>query len=286
MWEPKCRLTIANKFFSGGSVTGNPNITVPTLGQLQPQIKKGYTFQTNQFPTEKATEATALDFMKGLGGYVSPVLSSMGALPPELLRNAEQQSLGLQSAQGTARTTGGLANTILNTEAAREARLTNAANLGTTALNYGIGATASKLGVLNPILSSILNLTGLQTQADIEGAKIGAAGDIAGKQSQSDIIGGIASSIGSVVGAAVGSDERIKTKIRDTGIKTEDGIPFKVFEYATRPGVKFLGHMAQDVERKRPDAVITDPVSGLKMIDFYKLGSRMVQLNSGGKEPA
>ena len=62
------------------------------------------------------------------------------------------------------------------------------------------------------------------------------------------------------------SDERLKTKIKSTGLKTEDKVPIKTFEYKTNPGVPWVGVMAQDVLKKKPDAVYTDPVSGIKMI--------------------
>lgn len=71
------------------------------------------------------------------------------------------------------------------------------------------------------------------------------------------------------IASALLSDERIKKDIKDTGAKTPDGIPIKSFRYKTdKKKRKFVGVMAGDVEKKRPDAVIKDPVSGLRAVRY------------------
>jgi len=66
------------------------------------------------------------------------------------------------------------------------------------------------------------------------------------------------------------SDERMKEKIRDTGLKAEDGLPLKTFEYKTRLGDVMLGVLAQDVEKKMPNAVTKDPISAVEIVDAAK----------------
>ncbi|QOF71857.1 tail fiber domain-containing protein [Aminobacter sp. SR38] len=63
------------------------------------------------------------------------------------------------------------------------------------------------------------------------------------------------------------SDKRLKTDIKKIG-KTTDGQPLYAYRYKAG-GPMQLGLMAQDVEKKRPDAVITTP-SGFKAVDYGK----------------
>ena len=59
-------------------------------------------------------------------------------------------------------------------------------------------------------------------------------------------------------------------KIRATGLKTVEGIPVKSWEYKTRPGVRYISPMAQDIEKVAPEAVYTDPLSTIKLIDITR----------------
>lgn len=61
------------------------------------------------------------------------------------------------------------------------------------------------------------------------------------------------------------SDERLKTDIDRVG-ETPEGIPVKTFRYKGSP-MMHLGMMAQDVEKKRPEAVRTTP-SGYKAVNY------------------
>ncbi len=61
------------------------------------------------------------------------------------------------------------------------------------------------------------------------------------------------------------SDRRLKEDVHKVG-ETEDGIPVKTFRYKGSPMMQ-LGMMAQDVEKKRPEAVRTTP-SGYKAVHY------------------
>lgn len=63
------------------------------------------------------------------------------------------------------------------------------------------------------------------------------------------------------------SDKRLKKNVKDTGVKTPEGIALKTWEYKTKPGVRYMGAMAQDIEKKVPSAVGTEPLSGIKFVD-------------------
>jgi len=132
-------------------------------------------------------------------------------------------------------------------------------------LGVGNAGVSQFGGLTNPILGYLGNLFGGNQQAAIAQAQINAQQNAAGSAKG----GGALQGIGSIVGAVlplVFSDKNLKTKIKSTGFKTEDDIPIKTFEYRTRPGVSFMGVLAQDIEKKRPRSVWTEPVSGIKLV--------------------
>ncbi len=73
------------------------------------------------------------------------------------------------------------------------------------------------------------------------------------------------------------SDKTLKTDIGETGMKTPDGIPVKTWRYKGSPMMQ-MGVIAQDVEKKRPDAVGT--IMGKKAVDYKKIGSPMLALGT------
>lgn len=72
---------------------------------------------------------------------------------------------------------------------------------------------------------------------------------------------------GANMGAAamMASDRRVKENIKEVG-KTNDGQPIYTFNYKGQGGIQ-LGLMAQDVEKKKPEAVIQGP-GGIKMVNY------------------
>lgn len=133
------------------------------------------------------------------------------------------------------------------------------------------GANVSSFGaVTNPILSYLGNLYQGNLQARIAQAQLDTQASAQNASKSAGAAGGGLSAIGSIIGA-IGpalamSDERLKAKIKKTGI-SKDGVEYHTFEYKTKPGVVFLGPMAQDVQKKSPASVVEDPVSGAKFID-------------------
>ena len=142
-------------------------------------------------------------------------------------------------------------------------------NLQSGGLNQLLGTAQGSQGVFsgltNPILGYLGNLFSNNMQGRIAQAQINQQGNIASDNKTAGLIGGALSSLGSIAGAAAMSDERVKMKIKDTGLETAAG-PLKTWEYKTKPGVKYLGYLAQDVEKRLPERVITDPVSGTKFV--------------------
>ena len=75
------------------------------------------------------------------------------------------------------------------------------------------------------------------------------------------------------------SDERLKKNVKKTGEKTADEIPIVEFTYKTDPAKKrWRGVMAQAVEKVRPQNVITDPRSGIKLVDYWGLGMEPLEV--------
>jgi hypothetical protein len=68
------------------------------------------------------------------------------------------------------------------------------------------------------------------------------------------------------------SDATLKTDIIPIGT-IGDGMGVYDYEYKDEPGVKYTGLMAQEVERKHPDAVVTTK-DGYKAVDYQKVLAR------------
>jgi hypothetical protein len=88
---------------------------------------------------------------------------------------------------------------------------------------------------------------------------------------QSANLGGMASIVGQGLGAGMMafSDERLKTDIREVGTLKHPGgdIPVKSFRFKGSP-TRQLGLIAQDVEKAAPSAVMTDPRTGYRGVNY------------------
>ncbi len=102
------------------------------------------------------------------------------------------------------------------------------------------------------------------------------AQSIADDNNDAALWGSLINAGGSLLGGAIGSsDERIKKNIKTVG-KSRSGIPIKTWVYKTDPKKKrYSGAMAQDVERFNPYAVHTDPMTGMKSVDYSQIDVQM-----------
>jgi len=113
-------------------------------------------------------------------------------------------------------------------------------------------------GLINP--DTGLNLGAAQRQNQVAAASANA-------QAQAAYTSGIMEAVGSVGGAAlIASDRRLKTDIEKDG-KTNAGLPIYTYKYKGDKTTQ-MGVMAQDVEKKTPNAV--QEVGGFKAVN-YKL---------------
>jgi Chaperone of endosialidase len=131
-----------------------------------------------------------------------------------------------------------------------------------------IGTGARLFNPESPYAADIYNTNyNAQAAANVANANNQAATTNAG-------IGAGASILAAALPLIFASDERLKENIRGTGSKTPEGIPIKTFRYKTDPHRrKLVGVMAQDVEKVRPGAVVTDPITGAKAVDYSKIAA-------------
>lgn len=214
----------------------------------------------NRQAAREARYNTALGQYNAATGQISALDQAAQGLGTNLAQ--VRQGLGLGLAQGIQ----GLRSSDIAQRTGLAGAIQNLQSGGLNQLNT-TAANASNVfaQTTNPILSYLGNLFSNNLQGSIAQAQINQQGNIANDNKTAGLIGGALSSIGSVAGAAAMSDERVKEKIKETGLETEAG-PLKTWEYKTKPGVRYLGHMAQDVEKRLPDRVLTDPLSGIKMV--------------------
>jgi hypothetical protein len=130
---------------------------------------------------------------------------------------------------------------------------------GTTQLNQPFfqPSTASQVGQGLGMLGMI-------------GSPATAATATAAASAGSGALGGITSLL-----ALLFSDRRLKSDIERVG-KLDNGLPVYSFRYKGEPGeMRRIGLMAQEVEKKNPEAVVTAPgvfgsLAGFKMVDYAK----------------
>jgi len=220
-----------------------------------------------------------------MGRSVREGMESGYDLPPALRREGQQAIRGAQVARGNV-----LGNAPANQEAVfsagqaydmynrrlaqagtfmemgspmapdRSAQYTAGGNIGNLAnmgAGWGQNQFQNQLAAQQPSRWA----TGLSGAAS--GAAVGTA-----------ISPGWGTAIGAVAGGAAGyfSDERLKVDIEYTGNLTRDNIPLATFRYRDAQR-RYLGVIAQDVEKLRPDAV--GEIDGRKWVDYSMLGIEM-----------
>jgi hypothetical protein len=186
--------------------------------------------------------------------------------------NAANRNVGLQEelagvntgfGQGTNATN--LINTLGGQQTAQsQAQLNAMYNQYLMAQQYPFQTTQ----LLNSTMGAALptNMTTTTTAPNnagfgILGSLLGGAGSALGGFFQGQGTSALAS-------ALMLSDERVKTDKEKIG-KTKDGLPLYRFRYAwDDPGTLRVGLMAQDVEKKYPDAVAE--IDGVKLVDYRR----------------
>jgi hypothetical protein len=129
----------------------------------------------------------------------------------------------------------------------------------------GMGQAASTIGQGQQMqLGGLTSIVG--NQANLYGQSMGAQGELLG------------AALG--IGAAYAgrpSDRRLKENIELVGRDERTMLPLYEFEYKGGDGRRFLGVMADDVEKVFPQAVI-EMSNGYKAVDYDLLGIEMVEV--------
>ena len=76
------------------------------------------------------------------------------------------------------------------------------------------------------------------------------------------------------------SDRRLKQNIEEVGRDERTGLPLYEFEYKNGSGRRYVGVMADDVEKKYPQAIFTMP-DGYKAVNYHMLGLEMIEVAHG-----
>ncbi len=99
---------------------------------------------------------------------------------------------------------------------------------------------------------------------------------IANSNQQAALLGAGISAAGNIAGSFASSDKRLKKNIKRVGT-TEEGIPIREWSYIGDKR-RFVSPTAQDIEKVHPEAVITLPLTGHKLVDFARVKAPFYQL--------
>jgi hypothetical protein len=242
---------------------------------------------------ERMAQQAAADAARAFGSTQAQTargMSRMGVAPGSGAFGANMNQNALAAASQRA---GAMTGSRLQSQEQARALL-----LGASAL--GRGQTQTALGAMG--LSSQLGSAGQQTAMNpgnqyMQGLASGASTIMQGQQmgiqgqgqimsTQANLYGQKMAAQGEMLGAALGigaayagrpSDRRLKENIELVGRDERTMLPLYEFEYKGGDGRRFLGVMADDVEKVFPQAVI-EMSNGYKAVDYDLLGIEMVEV--------
>jgi hypothetical protein len=245
--------------------------------------------------------------LQTLNSQANDALAQGGELSPEQLRSVNQATRSLFAQSGMAHGNQALGAELLNRDAAQQARLGAARSFATQVqgLNQqqndfvGRGTQIAGTVLADPFQAILGRTSGaggggqggypqtVGTGSQLFNPNNPYANDVfnsnfnaqaANNIQQANAQNANTSAWLTLAGAAL-SDERIKTDIKRTGETTRDGIPIVTGRYRHDPKKRrFKMVLAKDVEKKRPDAVITDPVSGLRAVKYGMIAAPFQEL--------
>jgi len=210
-----------------------------------------------------------------------------------MLRN--QNAINLASM-----TAGAATNARRQAEGIGFARTMDVTGLGRNLAGASTGAYSAATAAGSTGLTSAMAPGNQYSQAfgqganySLEGARLGVQGQgnilnsqtsafNAGLNAQGEMIGGLVGAGGKLGAAALpfmmgGSDRRLKENIKVVGRDERTKLPLYEFEYRNGTGRRFIGVMADEVEKKFPRMVVTRP-DGYKAVNYAGLGIRMLEV--------
>ena len=259
------------------------------VGTFRP-LERGLVADAERFSTEgyreqqaRAAAASAAQAFGQTQAMSQRAMASRGVNPNSGagLAMATQGNLGLAAQRANAMT-----GARQQAEGMGWARRMDAAGLGrnlagaSTAAYQGAGQAGSGAGAMymapgNQFQQGLSNAgttfgNMANTQASVYNNAMNAEGEFYGA------LLGAGATMG---GAAIGkySDIRLKENIEEVGRDERTMLPLYEFEYKGGSGKRYLGVMAQDVEKKYPQFVFTMP-DGFKAVDYAGLGIQMLEV--------
>lgn len=152
---------------------------------------------------------------------------------------------------------------------------------GTAAGLYGGSAGTGSAGIGSLMSPGGQYMQGMGQAGQTMGTITGQQANLynAGQEREGQFWGALLGAGATLGGAAIGkySDRRLKENIELVGRDERTQLPLYEFEYKGGTRRRFLGVMADDVEKSFPDAVFTMP-DGFKAVDYHKLGLEMVEV--------
>lgn len=233
------------------------------FSQEWPDIRQFENSQFGQVNAYGASSPLMNAAVQGALNFYGPILANGGELSPELARSVTQDTRNAFAARGNNYGNQSAVAEVMNREQFREGRV-NTALAETTGVQNSLVSQFSS--IVDPVLSYLSTLFQGNLAAQVQAQQ-------ANQGKEAGMFGGALSGAASIAGkvlpvvlGAAGSDERLKQKIRETGVKTKQGLPVKTFEYKTRPGVRFAGFMSKDVKKVAPEHVFVEPRSGIEFV--------------------
>jgi hypothetical protein len=268
----------------GGPSAGRvfPGQEIKKALQFLPQVEGAFSKFTTGDPIFGPAQKFGQSLL-GSMGWIPGVIGSQGALTQRQRADALSNARAVIAPSGNLRTSPSAVSQELNLSNLEQQRLQNAMGLAGAGVQTAIAPETAAAQVFSSFLSPLLGVTSsaglenaqLQSQASIAQANKNAALESAGIKLVGDTTSAVLSKIPF-------SDVRLKKNIKDTGKTTGEGIPIKTFQYKDGTKQRYRGVMAQDVEKVHPEAVITMPITGHKMIDLRKVNVPFQRLQDGG----
>ena len=255
-------------------------------------VRRAQEFDTGAYRERLASQAAA-DAARAFDSTQAQTargMSRMGVAPGSGASMAQmnQNALGLASMRA-----GAMTGSRLQSEGEGMNRLYNAAALGRGLPGQTLGAYGGAIGAGSAGLQTSMAPGTQYMQGMGQGASTIGSGLQMQNQGLSSILGNQANLYGQKMGAqsqmlgtALGvgagialqpSDRRLKENIELVGRDERTMLPLYEFEYKGGDGRRFLGVMADDVEKVFPEAVI-EMSNGYKAVDYDLLGIEMVEV--------
>jgi len=268
---------VENQYVQAAQNYATPAYQQQVAGQAEADVASQY----------GAARQSSLQQLEGYG--IDPSMTRYGALDlgTRVSQAASEASAGTSARQGVYNTGISLLSDVVNVGKNYPSSVVSYLGAGTSSGSSGVNAglnTSSTYGSLmgTPTQWESLSQSGYNSAANTVNTAFSneLSSFNASNSASSSTFGGIGSLIGGLGSLASGvskltSDRRLKTDLREVG-ETRAGIPIYTFRYKGDPTRRIhMGVVAQEVEKKRPDAVERVPIKGvrggLRVVDYSKV---------------